>query len=189
MNYLGHLYFSKNDFELMYYNLFGDFVKGSDLSRFPLKVQEGIRLHREIDHYIDHHPYVRKLLHKLYPLLPKISGIAVDLYFDHLLAKFWSDYHEETLEDYLKEFYRMVPKEQEYFSEEFNFLLSRMIPGRWINQYDDFKGLTFVCNRFSNRIEFNNVLYKAPEVFLKLEEEIIESFRIFMSDANKHFNH
>ena len=66
MNYLGHLYFSKNDFELMYYNLFGDFVKGSDLSRFPIKIQEGIRLHREIDHYIDHHPYVRKLLHKLY---------------------------------------------------------------------------------------------------------------------------
>jgi acyl carrier protein phosphodiesterase len=173
----------------MYYNLFGDYVKGSDLSRFPEKVQKGLRLHREIDNYVDHHPIVVELLHELYPSLPKISGVAVDLYFDHLLAKFWSDYHPTPLEDYLAEFYQTIPKEQEFFSEDFNFLLSKMIPGKWINQYHDFKGLTMVCTRLSARIPFENVLYKAPDVFVELDEEINRAFRLYMKDAIKHFNH
>jgi len=35
MNFLGHLYFSNNDHELMYANLFGDHIKGSQLDKFP----------------------------------------------------------------------------------------------------------------------------------------------------------
>ena len=39
MNFLGHLYFSHDDLALMQANLFGDFVKGKDLSRYSLKIQ------------------------------------------------------------------------------------------------------------------------------------------------------
>ena len=56
MNFLGHLYFSNNNPELMYANLFGDFVKGKDLSMYSPQVQKGILLHRKIDDYIDNHP-------------------------------------------------------------------------------------------------------------------------------------
>jgi acyl carrier protein phosphodiesterase len=77
MNFLGHLYFSNNNLELMYANLFGDHVKGSDYSHFPEIVQTGISLHRSIDNYIDHHPKVVELMHKLYPELPKVTVIAM----------------------------------------------------------------------------------------------------------------
>jgi acyl carrier protein phosphodiesterase len=93
MNFLGHLYFSNNDFELMQANLFGDFVKGKDYTHLPLKLQEGVTLHRKIDHYIDHHPAVLDLVHLLHDDLPKVAAIAVDIYFDHLLAKNWSKFH------------------------------------------------------------------------------------------------
>ena len=84
MNFLGHLYFSNNDLELMYANLFGDFVKGKAMYNFPEKIQSGIQLHRSIDSYIDRHEDVRKLLKTLYPELPKVSNVAIDLFFDHL---------------------------------------------------------------------------------------------------------
>jgi len=67
-------------------NLYGDFVKGRDYSKYPLIIQGGITLHREIDDFIDHHPLVLELLHELYAPLPKVAGIAIDLYFDHLLT-------------------------------------------------------------------------------------------------------
>ena len=66
MNYLGHLYFSDNDHTLMLANLFGDFVKGKDLSAFQPEIQNGITLHRSIDNYIDSHPEVLRLLKILY---------------------------------------------------------------------------------------------------------------------------
>ena len=84
-------------------NLFGDFVKGKDLSRYPEKIQEGILLHREIDNYIDHHPVILELIHELYIPLPKVAPIAVDLYFDHLLAKKWSEFHSLRLEDFVQQ--------------------------------------------------------------------------------------
>jgi acyl carrier protein phosphodiesterase len=58
MNFLGHLFFSNNELQLMHANLYGDFVKGKDLSQFDSTIQTGIRLHRKIDSYIDHHPDV-----------------------------------------------------------------------------------------------------------------------------------
>jgi acyl carrier protein phosphodiesterase len=76
VNYLGHLFFSKNDTELMLANLYGDFVKGSNLEAYTESVQTGIRLHRSIDNFIDTHPDVLELKRLLYEDLPKVSGIA-----------------------------------------------------------------------------------------------------------------
>ena len=49
MNFLGHLYFSYDNHALMIANIFGDFVRGKDLSDYPEIIQKGITLHREID--------------------------------------------------------------------------------------------------------------------------------------------
>ena len=104
MDFLGHIYFSNNNIELMYSNLFGDFVKGNNFSKYTVDIQEGITLHRHIDNYIDRHPVVLELARFLYPKLPKVSGIAVDIYFDHLLAKNWRQFHTIELDDFLNEF-------------------------------------------------------------------------------------
>ena len=50
MNFLGHLYFSGDDHALMAANLYGDFVKGADISRFSPTVQKGITLHLSLIH-------------------------------------------------------------------------------------------------------------------------------------------
>ena len=57
-------------------NLYGDFVKGSNLEAYTESVQTGIRLHRSIDNFIDTHPDVLELKRLLYEDLPKVSGIA-----------------------------------------------------------------------------------------------------------------
>ena len=98
MNFLGHLYFSHNDYDLMIANLFGDSVKGKKYLNYSVKIQEGILLHRKIDSYIDNHPSVKELRLNLYKDLPKVAGVAIDLYFDHLLAIHWDQYHEKPFE-------------------------------------------------------------------------------------------
>ena len=65
-------------------NLYGDFVKGKDLTNYSAIVQKGIHLNRSIDYFIDTHPAVTELRLSLYDKLPKVAGIAIDLYFDHL---------------------------------------------------------------------------------------------------------
>lgn len=190
MNYLGHIYFSNNDFELAKANLYGDYVKGSDLSNYSELIQKGIRLHREIDHYIDHHPLItEELLPILRPDLPKVAPIAVDLIFDHLLAKNWSDFHEQRLNDYLEDFYASIRSNEIDFSMTFLQQLGRMENFRWMNVYAQFEGLEKLSHGVSKKLNFSNSLPNTPKVFLKNEKKITRIFFAFMKDAKEHFFH
>ncbi|MFN6014756.1 MAG: ACP phosphodiesterase [Flavobacteriales bacterium] len=183
MNFLGHLYFSNNDHELMYANLFGDHIKGSQLDKFPSSVKKGILLHRKIDYFIDHHPAVIGLLHMLYHELPKVAGIAVDLYFDHLLAVNWNKYHTKDLDEFLVEFYTYVPNNWNHYSKDFQILIGNMRKFRCMNYYAKFEGLEKDSEGVSSRISFDNTLKDAPAIFLKHRTEIESSFSAFMKDA------
>jgi acyl carrier protein phosphodiesterase len=187
MNFLGHLYFSNDDTFLMKANLYGDFIKGKDISHLPEKIQEGVRLHRKIDDYIDTHPAVIELLHKLYEHLPKVSGIAVDLYFDHLLAKNWKLFHKKDFEVFIYDFYATIDDSIELFSKDFHFMLTKMKEINWLYSYQFMYGLEKSSEGVSSRISFPNNLSKAPEIFLKLETEITNAFHIYMEDAKKVF--
>ncbi len=187
MNFLGHLYFSDNNLELMYANLFGDFVKGKDLSAFSPVVQSGIILHRSIDFYIDQHTEVRKLMHILYPALPKVTGIAIDLYFDHCLAKNWITYSTKPYEDFLEEFYAYQPKKWEEYSAEFHLFIDTMRNKRWMNHYPTFYGLQKACEGVSQRISFDTNLKDAPAIFLENKALIQRNFQEYMELAIPYF--
>ncbi|MGJ8661357.1 MAG: ACP phosphodiesterase [Bacteroidota bacterium] len=188
MNFLGHLYFSRNDTDLMAANLLGDFIKGKDLSHYSKQTQKGIFLHRSIDTYIDHHPAVIDLLHILYKPLPKIAGIAVDLYFDHLLAKNWSNYHEMKLEDFIQRFYSSLNMNNPDFTPTFKYMLIKMMEKNWLYQYQYKHGLHKACQGVSGRISFENELVHGVEVFEIYEEPIQRAFQLYMEDAKIHLN-
>lgn len=171
----------------MYANLYGDFVKGRNLSNYPKIIQDGIELHREIDHYIDHHPAVRDLMHQLYSSLPKVASIAVDLFFDHILANEWSDYREDSLESFNQNFYKFDPNTIYTFSDEFLYMIMRMRNSDWLSGYKSLKGLEYACKGVSQRINFPNHLKYGSVVFVENEQIIKDAFHLFMKDAIPHF--
>ena len=188
MNYLGHLYLSNNDKVLMLNNLYGDFVKGKDFSHYPERVQKGIILHRQIDDFIDHNPIVIELQHILHNDLPKISSIAIDLYFDHLLALHWKDYHQTPLQLFLSNFYASININHSYYSQEFKEMIRNMIRYNWLIHYPTMDGLDKMCKGVSRRISFENELKNGKNVFLKHQALIQETFRNFMLQCVEKFN-
>lgn len=188
MNFLGHLYFSNNDLQIMQANLFGDFVKGKDLSKYPDKIQQGILLHRKIDNYIDHHLVVLGLISELYKFLPKVAPIAVDLYFDHLLAKKWSEFHTVKLDDFIQQFYTSLDPSTTYYTEQFQFMLTKMQEKNWLYNYQFLEGLEKMSNGVSRRISFPNKLSDAALVYQQYEQKIEETFYIYMKDARHYFS-
>ena len=187
MNYLGHIYFSGSDPLTIQANLFGDFVKGSNLSRFPIQVEKGIRLHRSIDHFIDHHPAVIELLQVIRPQLPKIAPIAIDIYFDHLLAKHWLNFNSTSLTDFLDRLYESIAVVPELFGSEFAQFIQQLILKNWISVYSTLYGLDKMCNGVGKKISFENQLHLGQSVFLAHEKSIETAFFEYMHDANEHF--
>ncbi len=189
MNYLGHIFFSNNDFELAKANLFGDYVRGKDLSEYSPLVQKGILLHRQIDNYIDHHPIItEELLPILRPKLPKVAPIAIDLIFDHLLAKNWTDFHSIPLTEFLENFYGSIRHNEIEFNLTFLQQLGRMEKYRWMNVYSSAEGLETLSYGVSRKLNFNNDLPNTPLVFNEHKEAITELFYAFMKEAQNYFN-
>ena len=187
MNFLGHLYFSGTDKELMLANLFGDFVRGSKHGHFPEVIQKGIKLHRSIDFYIDNHPLVKELKYDLMSELPKVGPVAVDLFFDHLLARNWVDFHPTAYTSFLHDFYEHETDFQGHYPKEFIEFMHKLRTHQWMNHYPTKYGLMKSCEGVAKRISFETKLPIAHLVFDQKEGQIEEVFHRFMSDAKREF--
>lgn len=73
-------------------NLLGDFVRGAPPAAYPLAWQRGIRLHRRIDSYVDRHAASARSVARLPAEQRRWARVALDVYYDHLLARDWARY-------------------------------------------------------------------------------------------------
>lgn len=168
-------------------NLYGDSVKGKDYTHLSPIQQKGVLLHRHIDDYMDNHPAVSEMAHKLYDELPKVSGIALDLYFDHLLAKNWLQFHPTPLADYLSTFYDSITTKDDRYESQFIVFLNKLKDYNWISYYPMEEGLHKACNGVASRLSFPNALVDGLKVFKRHESLISNSFENYMNDAQIHF--
>ena len=53
-------------------------------------MQDGVRLHRLIDGFTDRHPVVRGSIGRIAEQCGWFSGIVIDVYYDHILARDWA---------------------------------------------------------------------------------------------------
>ena len=187
MNYLGHLFFSGSDYDLMYANLFGDFVRGTNYTNYSHKLVQGIKLHRSIDDYFDKHPSILTIQRKLYKDLPKVSGIAMDMYADHWLAVNWSKFNSLKYQDYLNNFYSYDPFLNNHYPLTFKAFVKILKEKRWMDTYATENGLDFACRGLSNRLSFTNALSNALLHYKQNKKEIDEAICLFMKSAIEKF--
>jgi acyl carrier protein phosphodiesterase len=179
----------------MLLNLYADFVKGPVEKIENDSLRKAVLLHRSIDDFIDTDKVVHELKLKLYVELPKVAGIAVDLFFDHLLAKYWPKFHEQPLTVYLDHFFNRAAtiissfenRGEIFFSDFFKQLLYRIEKEEWILNYKKIEGLGFACSGLSRRLSFPNNLYTGPIVFQENEQLVSNTFFDFMEKAKKEF--
>jgi acyl carrier protein phosphodiesterase len=168
-------------------NLYGDFIKGSHLGHLPEILQRGIALHRSIDYFIDNHPAVRELLIELREDLPKVAGIAIDIYFDHLLARYWDRFHPQPLGSYLNHIYAHFNPLDTDYSPEFRMFLNQLIQRNWISHYPTLDAIERMSQIISVKLSFSNRLANGKTVFIIHEKAITQVFFEYMADANEHF--
>lgn len=158
MNYLGHIHLAHTSDTSMVGNFYGDFIKGSDLSILPIELQKGVRLHRAIDSFTDSHPIVQALRKDFSPSIRKLSGVILDIYFDHVLCRSWQRFSQHEMADVLETFYTQLP----HYTLSDNPRLARVTQGllehRWLADYQHFsaveRSLYHVESRLKNRIVF-----------------------------------
>ncbi len=86
MNYLAHAYLSFSRPDLLVGNMISDFVKGRQKLNYSTGIQQGIVLHRQIDHFTDTHPATHDAKQYFKPAVGLYAGAFIDIVYDHFLA-------------------------------------------------------------------------------------------------------
>jgi acyl carrier protein phosphodiesterase len=186
MNFLAHLYLAGKNEGIILGNFIADSVKGNQLDLFPEDVIKGIRLHREIDHYTDNHPIFRQSKSRLAPNYGKYSGVIVDIYYDHYLARYWNDFSPLVLEDFVSGTYKMLLRNYSLLPAKSKRILPFMIAQNWLTGYADFDKLTRVFQGMSRRSRFYSGMEKAVEDLKKDYADYENEFRLFFPDIIAH---
>ena len=151
MNFLAHLYLSKDNKNILIGNFISDAIKGKQYKKYPKEIQVGILLHREIDTFTDTHPIVKKSMRRLNKRYRHYNGVIIDILYDHFLAKNWSNYSEIPLELYAENIYSFLNKNIATFPDELQHLLPNMIQYNWLVNYASLEGIERVLKGMNKR--------------------------------------
>ena len=151
MNFLAHIYLSFNDDEITIGNFIADSIRGNKYKHLPERVQKGIFLHRAIDTFTDAHPIVRKSTKRLHENYSHYSGIIVDIFYDHYLAKNWNVYSDVSLANYVDDFYTLLEENYDILPDGVKRMMPYMIADNWIYNYSKMEGITRVLDGMNRR--------------------------------------
>lgn len=182
MNFLAHAYLSGTDEKVLIGNFIGDFVKGKQFNEYDSGIQKGIIIHREIDRYTDTHPVVSHSKSILKDKYRHYSGVIVDIFYDHFLAKNWSVYHEKDLLSFTKKVYDTMLAHKDLLPKRVMEVLGYMIRGNWLYNYSFLEGIQQVMNGMSNRTKFDSGMEHAVIDLEAHYKDFEEDFTKFFPD-------
>ncbi|MBP6181879.1 acyl carrier protein phosphodiesterase [Flavobacterium sp.] len=188
MNFLAHIYLSGNNDLIKIGNFMADGIRGKDFESYPLEIQKGILLHREIDTYTDAHPIFRQSTKKLHEKYHHYAGVIVDVFYDHFLAKNWKNYSEEKLEEFVEHFYQSLHDNNTMLSKRTKEIMPYMIKHNWLVSYQTVEGinriLTQMDYRTKNESKMRFATNELSEFYIEFENEFtnfFEELRIYVN--------
>ncbi|WPR73875.1 ACP phosphodiesterase [Algoriphagus sp. NG3] len=182
MNYLAHAYLSFDQDEVLVGNFIGDFVKGKMLDTFPQGVQNGIKLHREIDLFTDTHPLVRAGQSYLRPKFGHYSTVITDIYFDYFLARNWSFFSTIQLEEFIQRTFSTLQSHHSLFPVRFANMFQWMVQDNWLLKYREIEGIRQTFSGMTRRTRFESKMEVAHLSLLEKEKEFQVIFFAFFED-------
>jgi acyl carrier protein phosphodiesterase len=155
MNFLAHLHIAQHTNTSFVGNFLGDFVKGNPQGKFNDQIVQGIRLHRFVDSYTDQHHLVKSTKPLFRQELRRYSPIALDMFWDHCLAKHWLKFHKLTLSSFCQQAQLQIQAESALevnpFPERFQTVSSLVWQGKWLQSYAKIENIQYGLERMSLR--------------------------------------
>ena len=181
MNFLAHIYLSGDTELVSIGNFVADGIRGNKYKQYPLEVQIGIKLHREIDTFTDAHPIFRQSTKRLHKGYGHYSGVIVDILYDHFLAKNWETYSDIPLAEYIAEFYKSLNRNIDVIPERFKKMTPIMIEGNWLLSYATIEGIQLVLDGMNRRTEGRSKMNEATK-------ELKDHYEDFETDFTEFFD-
>jgi acyl carrier protein phosphodiesterase len=186
MNFLAHLFLSGDNDLIKIGNFMADGIRGKQFEKYPLLIQKGIILHRAIDTFTDAHPTFRQSTKKLHKNYHHYSGVIVDVFYDHFLAKNWNTYCDEKLECFVDRFYRSLSENQAHLSDRAKEMMPYMIQQNWLVSYQSVQGINQILTQMDKRTKNESKMRFATNELLEYYTQFEQEFTSFFEELKIH---
>jgi acyl carrier protein phosphodiesterase len=180
MNFLAHIYLSGSNDMVKIGNFMADSVRGNKFENYSIELKKGILLHRAIDSFTDSHPIYRQSKHRLHEKYGHYSGVIMDIFYDHYLAKNWHKYSDEPLETYADNFYSLLQRNYDILTPTVQKMIPYMMARNWLVCYASIEGLTTILfqmdHRTKNRVAMHESINELQEFNAQFEQEFFDFF-------------
>jgi len=189
VNHLAHLYLSRKSEQMMIGNFIADAVKGKKYQGYEEEIARGILMHRDIDTFTDSNEIVRHSKSFFKSRYGLFSGILIDLFYDHFLAKNWTSYSEESLASFTDRAYGIFEKYHDDLPERYQMMLPYMQKENWLLNYAHAEGIQRSLNGMSRRIRNHPGIENAMTEFHFHYAELETDFTNYFPLLQKHVAH
>lgn len=186
MNFLAHIYLSGENDLVKIGNFMADSIRGHSYEAYQEDIQKGILLHRSIDSFTDMHPIYRQSKHRLHEKYGHYSGVIMDIFYDHFLAKNWQKYSNESLEAYADDFYQLLRDNYDLLTDRIKGMMPYLIARNWFVSYASLSGLEMIMfqmdHRTKHRVAMNESMVELERFYSEFENE----FMLFFEELRQH---
>lgn len=149
MNWLAHTFLSAPETQFQLGNLLADLVRGADRARMTPGFRRGADCHKIIDAFTDSHLVVKQSRQRLPEQYRRFSGVVIDVFYDHLLAKHWTRYASIPLTGFTQAFYASVRPHMDDLPESARATLGRIVRHDLLGSYREIGGVEHALRRIS----------------------------------------
>lgn len=182
MNFLAHLLLADVAQLPLAGGVLGDVVRGPVDGRFPQALGLSIRLHRRVDTVTDAHPAVEALTQRFESPHRRYAGVLLDLLFDHVLARQWSQHSDERFGAFCKRGAREVGDAGSWFTSAGAYAPSAFMFERLLRSYALEAGMSRAIRRTASRLRRPEGLIDAAENWTAHLPALNEALPILMAD-------
>jgi len=185
VNFLAHSLLGFDNQELIAGQFCGDFVRGSDLSRFPKGVERGIRLHRHLDRFTDTHAALTPIRQQIPDVPRRLAGIVVDVMFDHYLARRWDEVSSVSLDHHAQSVIVALNRHEAHFPPPLK-RFTRLLQSEDILQNNvHLRSIELTLARIASRSTRFGALALTTAQLEPLRDRLTEPFTVFFPDLHR----
>ncbi len=195
MNWLAHIVLARDDEDDQLGGVLADLLTMPQTKLLPPGVRHGVALHQAIDAFSDAHPAVaasgQRISSAGVGLRPAAAAIAVDMLYDHLLARDWARFcPARSLEVFCADFYRVASRHSASVPPGARMALDLMQAENWLLSYRELGEVRHVLERIRRRLSPRaaevSPLASAVDVFVRDPAAFEDDFARFWPDAVAH---
>ncbi len=106
----------------------------------------------------------------------------IDVFYDHFLAKHWSNYSSISLSNFTNRVYQVLHENKNILPQRLKSILPDMIADDWLASYKDTSAIDRAINGLSYRIKRKNNLFGGVEELFFNYQQLQADFSMFFPE-------